>query len=431
MIAWPSGSRVRGWLILLLVLLPLPAFAEGVGTLAAQQTVGATDQGSSAGEDASTKTAGEGLRKVIKGNPGPWGEMEYHATFLQAPDSLIELLNVPSQTTIWRFPGLGKKAASDLLKSCNPGPELELSLLEDSLWDEDSPDGIRFFPPAKIIATLTVESRQNLYRELRRWKENSYHWSPLIIESGTVREWFAESGLREKLVSEIERTAYPIGDALAFSDLPYLIGWSETDEEDRQIMKMMTRTKTLMVRLRLGPESDLDSLRDYWSMGSLRNDAIPLLESLVLSQEEDLLDIAHLLPPLPRKLLYTFPSIGMGISGGYPDSLWTAANFLSYRPDSSSFGAAALLRTMEKHYDRVEDEYRFGDVLLLRRGDGKGALRAVVYIADGIVFTKSGRQMSRPWVLTKLDRVAASVKRQPEIEPIVEAWRRRPVPATN
>ena len=79
----------------------------------------------------------------------------------------------------------------------------------------------------------------------------------------------------------------------------------------------------------------------------------------------------------------------------------------------------------------MEDDYRFGDVLLLQRGDGKGAMRACVYIADDIVFTKSGKQMSRPWVLTKLDRVQARVRRQPGLEPTLEVWRRRGVPSTN
>ena len=234
-----------------------------------------------------------------------------------------------------------------------------------------------------------------------------------------------------EIISEIERLAYPLGEALAFSDVPHLIGLSQSDAEDRLIMKTMTRTRTILVRLRIGADTDLGQLRDYWSMNSVRTDSVSILEGLVLSGGQEEIDITHLLPPLPRRLLYTFPTVSMGMSGTFPDSLWTAANFQNYQPISSPMGSAAFLRTMEKHYDSVEGERQFGDVLLVRRADGKGGIRSAVYIADDIVYTKNGRQLSRPWVLTELDRVMASAARNTGVELKVETWRRRPDHGSN
>ena len=100
-------------------------------------------------------------------------------------------------------------------------------------------------------------------------------------------------------------------------------------------------------------------------------------------------------------------------SGVFPDSLWTAENFLSFQPLASAIGERAFHQSLARHYDPLEGEgdYRFGDVLVLRRDGsggsnvkGRGIAQACVYIADNIVYTKAGKGMLQPWVLVKLDQ---------------------------
>ena len=145
--------------------------------------------------DAREAQAGSG-KSLSRGNPGPWGDLEYQVAFLQAPDSLIELLPVPSKKTVWRFPGLKKSQVVELIGKCDPGAVLETDLLKEAYWDANSANETRFFPSPEVILSLSAEARGAIYRELCRWRENSYHWSPLIVEAGAVSDWFEGSGLR-------------------------------------------------------------------------------------------------------------------------------------------------------------------------------------------------------------------------------------------
>ena len=142
-------------------------------------------------------------------------------------------------------------------------------------------------------------------------------------------------------------------------------------------------------------------------MGQLRTDAMSILENRVQSGTEDVVDLAHFLPPTPRRLLYTFPSVSMGLSGSFPNSLWTASHFLTFQPVMSTVGQNSFLQTMQRLYRPVEGDPRFGDIVTLRRGGNGNAVLACVYIADDIVYTKTSRAMSRPWVLTQLRQLRA------------------------
>jgi len=367
-------------------------------------------------------------RQTMKVRPGPWGELEYHYTFLQAPDSLIELTNVPSWQTVWRFPEMDKAAVVALLKGCELNPELEAELAGGLQWLEND-DETRLHPSMEFVSAMHSEDRRKIYRELRRWKENPYHWAPVVIEAGTVRDWFADSGLGENMIEAIENLAYPLGDSLAFSDVPMLIARSASDKEDRLIMKSMTRTRTLIMRLSINSETDLDTLRDYWSAGFTRTDVLPLIDSLARLGDDESLDLSHLLPPTPRKHLYTFPSISMGVSGAFPESFWTATNFFNFQPGEPGVGSEKFFQIMEKRYTALPgaEDYRYGDVLLLQPGEGDGSMQACVYIADDIVFTKTGRQMSRPWVLKHLDVLKARFRGESDLPVEVKAWRKRDV----
>ena len=378
-------------------------------------------------EGAPTTAAGE--KKVMACNPGPWGELEYHYTFLQAPDSLVDLINVPSWQTVWRFPELDKNAVVALIKGCQLRADIEAQLLNDCQWLEND-DETRLFPTVKVVALLSTEERRKIYRELRRWRENPSHWAPVIIESGSVREWFADSGLSDQMIEAVEGLVYPLGSALAFSDVPMLIARSGADQDDRLIVKSMTRTRTLMLRLKVSPATDLETVRDYWSVGHTHTDALSLIDTISRSGEGESLDITHLLPPTPRKHIYSFPSVTMGMSGSFPDSLWTAANFFTFQPDDPALSAAKFMRKLEADYREVERPYRYGDILLLRRSDLRGAMQAGVYIADDIVYTRTGRQMSRPWLLKQLNVLQARFSGGNETAVEIKAWRKRNVPGS-
>ena len=73
------------------------------------------------------------------------------------------------------------------------------------------------------------------------------------------------------------------------------------------------------LRSRLAPDSDLVALSDYWTGRSRKKDILPILESVAETAGVRKIDIAHLLPSLARKLLYTYPDVSLMAKGSLPD----------------------------------------------------------------------------------------------------------------
>jgi hypothetical protein len=68
------------------------------------------------------------------------------------------------------------------------------------------------------------------------------------------------------------------------------------------LIKTLARKSTLMVKLRINANTDIDMLDTYWGRGQRAKDIKPLLQSLVREGNGTTIDIIHLLParaPLP------------------------------------------------------------------------------------------------------------------------------------
>ena len=132
-----------------------------------------------------------------------------------------------------------------------------------------------------------------------------------------------------------------------------------------------------------------------------------LLRAFDRSPELETIDLIHLLPPLPRKLLHTFPD--GGFAPLQANCFWLSLNFFNptpdrrYLPGSEDFGQAAAeaMQTLQRDYEPAQPPFRFGDVLALisENRDSHELVHMVVYIADNIVLTKNGRTPNSPFVL--------------------------------
>lgn len=362
---------------------------------------------------------------IIATNPGPWGEMDYFYTYLEAPQSLVDLLPVPSQQTVWRFPGFTPEQVRAIFAAMPLTSELQSELVERSVW-HIADNGTRVHPSARFLEALPPESRIALYRVLRRFNENPYHHNPVVIESGDVAAWFQRAGLSELALKAIAGLAYPLGDSLAFSDLPYLLGLMSSDEEERAMIKAMTRTRTMVLRLRISKDSDTESLREYWTAGYKYKDVLPILESIQRVEGVERIDVAHLVPPLPRKLLYTYPTLAQGLTGRYPDSFWTAMNFFQFMAREDYLDGGIVQREIAEKFEPVQPPYRYGDMLLMIEPESRRALHASIYIADDIVFTKNGSELLQPWLLMRMPDLLTRLAT--EQQPLIEGWRRKAEP---
>ncbi|MCB1231244.1 MAG: hypothetical protein KDN19_13300 [Verrucomicrobiae bacterium] len=364
------------------------------------------------------------VKETHRVKPGPWGDLEYYYTYLEAPDSLVELVPVPSQQTVWRFPGSKPEDVRALFANSGMSEELIDELGNRSVW-HISVDGIRVHPTDRVIKELPIGARLKIYQVLRGFEENSFHRNPVIIESGDVAGWFAGTGLSDIAIAAIDSLSYPLGPSLAFSDLPFLLGLMSSEKEERDLLRATTRTRTLILRLRVNKDSDFQTLSDYWTAGFKYKDILPLLESVQRTEGVERIDIAHLLPPLPRKLLYTFPSVSLGLSGRYPDSFWTALNFFEFWPKEKFLNTVEVEKEVRTNFTRVAPPYRYGDILVMIDPGSGRVVHSCVYLADDIVYTKNGPGLLRPWILMRMPDLITRLAS--EQVPVVEGWRRKDV----
>lgn len=355
--------------------------------------------------------------------PGPWGRLDYFHMNIEAPESFITESSIPPQQTVWRFVGMSAAETSDFFKSLELAPELLDELFKRSgLYTSDMET--RILPSANLILGLSPSQRQKLYAVARPWRDSGIFFKPIIVEYNTVEQWFAGLNLPAHIPALIQKTAYPQGSGTAFSDVPFLLSQMETEEQSRNFLKALTRTRSIVLRLRIDPADDLAAVAAYWSSGGQYKDALPLLNSVARTDGVATLDVTHFLPPLARKYLYTFPNPSAGFSGRFPGGFWTAFNFFEFWPEEETpWDSKGIEDRLRKQFTLAKDLGKFGDLIVLRDPNDGSPMHACVYIADDIVYTKNGASVFRPWTMMTLD--AMLMRWSHRGAPLLEHWHRK------
>jgi hypothetical protein len=254
------------------------------------------------------------------------------------------------------------------------------------------------------LLAMTQQQRSIIYAELAKSELNLLHMYPVCIFDGNVDAWLSQAELRPEIFDAVRKLTYVRGDLLCFSDVAAILGMVESEEAAREFLKAMTRTRSLVLQLNLKTPSGLDEVVRYWS-GDGRNEQVAsIILPAAKAQVNESLDCVHLLPPLPRRYLYTFPTRELAFSASRPDCNWTSFNFFSLAPLNYHTDERLLLLQLTQNYTKVQAPYRFGDVIMLEAADGV-SLHSCVYIADDIVYTKNGQNRLWPWILSKIKDV--------------------------
>lgn len=345
---------------------------------------------------------------VFRARPGPWGDLDYFTVYLEASIATLKNMDLPTYDTVWKFVGYTDDQVAKLFESVKMPPEVLSELLERKKWRRDGKT-VAVYPSREAVLGLPSDARATIYQILGRWEENPFYHEPDVISGNDVRVWLQRAKLPEEVLATIEKTVYQRGKSLVFADQPLVLRMVQTEDERLRIRKALSRTPTLVVKLRLNPDSDVEKIADYWGGYTRTKDVLPFLESISQVPTANMVDIVHLLPTGVRRLLYTFPSTNHGRSGYYPDCHWTSLNFGNFDPlDRLADPTMATAYTLE-NYARVAagETYRLGDVLFFMDGNTGNAIHSCVYLADDIVYTKNGRSPLQPWVLMKLEDVVS------------------------
>ncbi|WP_395748500.1 hypothetical protein [Prosthecobacter sp.] len=334
--------------------------------------------------------------------PGPWGRLSYYYFFLEAPDHVVEQIPLPSTTTKWAFNLKDLSHIETLLKNAGMSRGQTERLLAPGHVVRDE-HHVHLFPTNADVEGLTREGRALIYNDLARDPANAFQYSPVFFLTDSVEEWAAESGLPSAIVTKISSWAYKQGSALVFSDVPLLLSQAENVSEARFIMRKLTRVRTLMAQLEITKDDSISDLVGYWStgLGLRRKELEPLMNAITHTRGISHLDILHLLPPVPRKVLYTYPDLSYAAEGPLPDCHWTSLNFFNLTPQPILLDTRLASSLVKQDFDKVEAPYRYGDVLMFIDADGR-AVHSATYLADDILYTKNGSNLLTPWVLMRL-----------------------------
>lgn len=342
---------------------------------------------------------------VAYSKKGPWGELEYFPIALEPPDHFVAASGLMERPLVWHFPGKTLAEVTDILSSAGVDAATVAALTPGDRLAH-SGETLSVYPPMDLVEALPKEPRQRIYEVLRKWDENELHRKPFPLFSDGLDLMVHGSGMSADLVERLRHLSYRWGAAPCFSDLPILLSHAGSEPERWRIAKTIMRAETLLVRLRLSSSSDLDSIMTYWASPTRHKNLRVFAEPLTRMPGVNTLDIVHLLPPTPRKLLYTYPSPLMGVGSTFPDCFWTAFNFFSYEPTNRYLDTTSHRTFLtDDKWEKAKLPPRFGDVIIIADGVTNEPIHACNYIADDIVFTKNGQSLLRPFVLSKLDDV--------------------------
>jgi hypothetical protein len=259
------------------------------------------------------------------------------------------------------------------------------------------------FPPADELEAMTAEARAIVYGMLAQHPGNEFHQYPIFFLTPTVAEWAEGSGLPDHIVEALHHYAYYRGNALAFSDAPVLMRLARSDAEARMIARKLTRIQTVFARLEVDSSTDMATVLNYWSMGLglRRKELEPLLTAVSNTQGIHHLDLLHLLPPLSRKFLYSYPGPDLAMMGRLPDCHWATLNFFNAVSEQHYLDQRLATTAILENFDRVNPPYHFGDILMFVTSDDV-ARHSCNYVADDLVYTKNGSSLMQPFMLMHL-----------------------------
>ena len=138
---------------------------------------------------------------------------------------------------------------------------------------------------------------------------------------------------------------------------------------------------------------------------------LPILESIArrstpASDPSAWIDMSHLLPLLPRQLLYRYPKVTAEDLQRplLANCLWTALNFFGDEPDPRYLDVAFALSHLKSDYFLVNDNYQLGDIVAFADPEGN-LVHVAVHLAGDLVFSKNGTTSLAPWSIMPLSQL--------------------------
>jgi hypothetical protein len=338
--------------------------------------------------------------------PGPWGQLSVTPIVISPPLEYVAAdWGRDAGPDEWRFPGTTVEVMEAFLSASGLSPD-EVRRLRATARPDAGTNGLIVTPGPEIVLGLAPEVRARLYLELAKTPLNFDQANPFRFHGSSTEAWLGSPLISPRTRQLVEPLIYRDGEFLLFSD-PEVIRSQVGDlEELRRLAKVLLRQATVLVKLTVTDDSKIDELAEYWGRGGRRTDLRPLLESVSTSAGDHSIDIVHLLPTFARNHLYRYPRLTTADLDKplLANCLWSSLNFFSARPDDRFLDVSVALNALRRDYYVVEHGFQLGDVVAFL--DNRGNIfHVATYLADGLVFNKSGVSPVAPWAVTTIDQL--------------------------
>ncbi len=330
-------------------------------------------------------------------NPGPWGTVECLPFSLEIPEEYLSVRLDEKSDARWFFKGYKQDALTQFFASVVLA-QGEREQLAKAKWEETA-NGIYVSSPASVRFSLSPEARRQIYSVLAQSPENIWQREEAsTIPSDKLDAYLADSGLTKQDAATVKKLCWRRGRLMLFSDMPALLESLPTPKEKLAVEQALSRRPTMLLKLHITPQSNEDELMSYWGRGGTRKDLRPLLDGMSKLPEGAVVDVMHLLPPVPTARVYTyaFPSFNQ------PENChWTSFNFFNDPPEGDYANPNVVRQKLASDYYPVFTDPRYGDLVFLMKPSGE-IIHSAVFIADNVVYSKNGGHFSAPWLLMKL-----------------------------
>lgn len=331
-------------------------------------------------------------------NPGPWGHLEYIPIKIETPEEFLSVQAFETTDPRWFFGNMNQQAALAFMDHAGINSS-EHAKLAAAKW-ESTATGAYVTPPTDVVVSLQPKVRQAIYTTLAQFPENSSQQDVFFFPSDDTSTFFDKSGVAEETVALVKQLCYPHGKLQFFADLPLVLRKLQTYDDKRRLAKAISRRSTLLLKLKIDSESNVDELLKYWGRAGNEKDLRPMFESLAKVPGGARISLINLLPPNPGGRLYTFAFPSMEPLE-HDNCHWTSFNFFKDPPDNAFTNAATVRKSLETEYYPVFTDPRYGDLVFLSKPNGE-IIHSSVYVADNIVYTKNGGHYLSPWMLMRI-----------------------------
>lgn len=350
-------------------------------------------------------TADGAIGSVYDLPPGPWGQLSAQPILLEAPQSMLSPAFRLGDGR-WHFAAKDRAEVKRILLGAGLTAEQSATLLQTLQPVADQPRLMAVVPSAQLIRELSPGIRTSLYEILAQPPENLAQSEPFRTTDLYLDDWLDPKELPPELIAQVRSLLWRRGNSVLFSDYNTVADSITSPSDKLKFLGQLTRKSSLVIKLRVPSQGDVEPLVEYWGTQGRRDRVRPILSAIARSGGGDL-DISNLLPLFARMRLYRFPEPLPGSSDLGPACHWTTFNFFNLgTPDDAFHNVEGIEKALREDYVVATGEPRFGDVVLLTLPDGS-SIHSAVHIADGIVFTKNGPSLATPFVFSTVQEMLA------------------------